>query len=55
MRRYGLAEYNAETLEVVGQAVGVTRERVRQIQITAMAKLKEVIAEEGVTISDVQD
>ncbi len=53
MRRFGLAEHDPETLEVVGKAVGVTRERVRQIQITAVEKLKKVIADEGVSISDV--
>lgn len=54
MRRFGLADYDPETLEMVGRAVGVTRERVRQIQITAIEKLKEVISDEGVQMNDVE-
>lgn len=54
MRRFGLGDYDPETLEMVGRAVGVTRERVRQIQITAIEKLKEVISDEGVKINDVE-
>jgi len=54
MRRFGLGDYDPETLEMVGRAVGVTRERVRQIQITAIEKLKEVISDEGVQMNDVE-
>ena len=32
-----------ETLEVIGERFGVTRERIRQIETTAMTKLKELI------------
>lgn len=39
--RYGLADGAAHTLEEVGAAVGVTRERIRQIEIRAMRKLRE--------------
>ena len=38
--RYGLEDGTARTLEEVGSAVGVTRERVRQIEIRAMRKLR---------------
>lgn len=54
MRRYGLGEYPPSTLEVVGYAVGVTRERVRQIQVTAISKLKQIIEEEGFELHDVE-
>jgi RNA polymerase nonessential primary-like sigma factor len=45
-RRFGLSCYGLErgepqTLEQVAREVGVTRERVRQIQIQALSKLKE--------------
>lgn len=38
--RYGLADGAARTLEEVGSAVGVTRERIRQIETRAMRKLR---------------
>lgn len=38
--RFGLCSGRAETLEEVGRRVGVSRERVRQIQQRAMQKLK---------------
>lgn len=38
--RYGLRGCDPETLEVVGEAVGLTRERVRQIQFEALKRLK---------------
>ena len=41
--RFGLGEYKdrIHTLEAVGQKYGITRERVRQIETKAIAKLKE--------------
>ena len=47
-RRYGLNGYDSETLENVGRAIGLTRERVRQIQIEALKKLKSIIGQDGV-------
>ncbi len=38
--RYGLDGSDARTLEEVGRAFGVTRERVRQIESRALMKLK---------------
>jgi RNA polymerase primary sigma factor len=38
--RYGLASEEPQTLEAIGQEVGVTRERVRQIESAVLAKLK---------------
>lgn len=37
--RFGMAEENPMTLEVIGERVGLTRERVRQIEIEALRKL----------------
>lgn len=42
-RRFGLYGYPEGTLEEVGKAVGLTRERVRQIQLEALEKLHEII------------
>lgn len=46
-RRFGLGGYDRQTLEEVGQAVGLTRERVRQIQMTALKLLREAMIKRG--------
>lgn len=38
--RFGLNGQEAQTLEQVGQAFGVTRERIRQIEAKALRKLQ---------------
>ena len=47
MRRYGLRNFEPATLEEVGEAVGLTRERVRQIQLEGIAKIKEIMKQHG--------
>ncbi len=42
-RRYGLCGYEYSTLEQVAQELGVTRERVRQIQMDGLKRLKEIL------------
>jgi RNA polymerase nonessential primary-like sigma factor len=54
MRRYGLGEYAPATLEAVGEAIGLTRERVRQIQVSAVTKLKSIITKEGFEFKDTE-
>lgn len=46
-RRFGLHGHDVSTLEEVGNTIGVTRERVRQIQIEALRKLREILEKEG--------
>ena len=46
-RRFGLHGYEKSTLEEVGQEIGVTRERVRQIQVDALKRLREILESEG--------
>lgn len=41
MRRYGLSGYDIHTLEEVGNAFNITRERVRQIEKKTLAKLRK--------------
>lgn len=45
--RYGLNGHGRRTLEEVGALLGVTRERVRQVQLTALARLREISSREG--------
>ncbi|MGD2137963.1 MAG: RNA polymerase sigma factor RpoS [Gammaproteobacteria bacterium] len=49
-RRFGLHGYAVSTLEEVGLEIGVTRERVRQIQMDALKKLKRILQHEGFSI-----
>lgn len=46
-RRFGLRGHEKATLEDVGEAVGLTRERVRQIQIEALRKLRKIVKRQG--------
>ena len=46
--RFGLHGKGRRTLEEVGQLLGVTRERVRQVQLTALTRLREISRREGV-------
>ena len=45
--RYGLNGHGRKTLEEVGVLLGVTRERVRQIQLAALARLRDISSREG--------
>lgn len=47
-RRFGLEGHERQTLEEVGKAIGLTRERVRQIQMNALKALREVLERHGV-------
>ena len=47
VRRFGLRGHDITTLEEVGREIGVTRERVRQIQVDALKSLRELMEAEG--------
>ena len=47
VRRFGLRNHNPQTLETVGQEIGLTRERVRQIQVDALRRLRKVLQKHG--------
>jgi RNA polymerase nonessential primary-like sigma factor len=49
--RFGLHGQGRRTLEEVGQLLGVTRERVRQVQLAALSRLREISRREGVNES----
>mgnify|MGYP002621647865 CR=1 FL=1 len=46
-RRFGLHGREVATLEEIGNELGVTRERVRQIQIEAIKRLRQILQREG--------
>ncbi|MAD54380.1 MAG: RNA polymerase sigma factor RpoS [Idiomarina sp.] len=49
-RRFGLLGYEPSTLEDVGHEIGLTRERVRQIQVEALRKLRDFLRQQGLTL-----
>ncbi len=49
-RRFGLHGYSVSTLEEVGREIGVTRERVRQIQMDALNRLRRILESEGFSV-----
>ncbi|MBI5559866.1 MAG: sigma-70 family RNA polymerase sigma factor, partial [Deltaproteobacteria bacterium] len=49
--RFGF-DGEVETLEKIGREFGVTRERIRQIEARALAKLKKIMTVEDITSSD---
>ncbi len=48
-RRFGLNNREISTLEEVGADIGVTRERVRQIQVEALKRLRVMLEKNGYT------
>lgn len=49
-RRFGLRGREVSTLEEIGNELGVTRERVRQIQIEAIKRLRQILEREGFSV-----
>ena len=49
-RRFGLRGREVATLEEIGNELGVTRERVRQIQIEAIKRLRQILEREGFSL-----
>ena len=43
LERFGLNGGQPKTLEQIGQTIGVTRERIRQLQTTALSKLRRAL------------
>ena len=54
-RRFGLHGYRRETLEKIGEEIGVTRERVRQIQIDALNNLRAMMESHGISGENLLD
>ncbi|WP_411358518.1 RNA polymerase sigma factor RpoS [Pseudidiomarina salilacus] len=49
-RRFGLMGYEPATLEDVGREIGLTRERVRQIQVEALRRLRDMLRQQGLSL-----
>ena len=48
-RRFGLRGHQPATLEDVGREIGLTRERVRQIQVDGLKRLRQTLERHGLT------
>ena len=44
--RFGLNDENPQTLETIGRSFGVTRERIRQIEVQSLEKIRTCLMEE---------
>jgi len=49
LRRFGLRGHEICTLEEVGREIGLTRERVRQIQVEALKRMREIFESNGLS------
>jgi RNA polymerase nonessential primary-like sigma factor len=54
-RRFGLHGYRRATLEQIGNEIGVTRERVRQIQLDALKNLRTMMENDGISSDSILD
>jgi RNA polymerase nonessential primary-like sigma factor len=54
-RRFGLHGYRRATLEQIGHEIGVTRERVRQIQLDALKNLRTMMENNGISSDTILD
>ena len=52
-RRFGLLGHEASTLEVVGREIGLTRERVRQIQVEALKRMQDILKSQGLSLDNI--
>jgi len=48
-RRFGLHGHRRATLAQIGDEIGVTRERVRQIQLDALKNLRQMLESHGIS------
>lgn len=54
-RRFGLHGHRRATLEQIGDEIGVTRERVRQIQLDALKSLRDMMESDGISGDTILD
>ena len=51
-RRFGLRGFDMSTLEEVGKEIGLTRERIRQLQVEALRRLRVIVESHGLSSED---
>lgn len=54
-RRFGLLGYESTTLRAISEEIGLTRERIRQIQVDALKRLRVLLDEQGFSFEDLPD
>ena len=54
-RRFGLLGHEATTLRAISEEIGLTRERIRQIQVDALKRLRVLLDEQGFSFEDLPD
>ena len=52
VRRFGLMHHNEQTLERIGSEIGLTRERVRQIQVDGLRRLRDLLHQHDLNSDD---
>ena len=52
VRRFGLMHHNEQTLERIGSEIGLTRERVRQIQVDGLRRLRDLLHQHDLSSDD---
>lgn len=55
VRRFGMKGHEVATLEDVGREIGLTRERVRQIQVEALRRLRDILQNQGIDTASLFD
>ncbi|MBN2690080.1 MAG: sigma-70 family RNA polymerase sigma factor [Gammaproteobacteria bacterium] len=55
IRRFGLFGHKRQTLDEVGSVLGFTRERIRQLQVVALRRLRLILARRGIDSDLLQD
>ena len=50
--RFGLNDKNPQTLETIGRSFGVTRERIRQIEVQSLEKIRTCLAQEDSSLAE---
>jgi len=54
-RRFGLLGYEESTLKMISHEIGLTRERIRQIQIDALKRLRDLLDDQGFKFENLPD